>query len=416
MWFSRGWTGIRLRAQRLGKSRLMATNTWSSANPADGEHTAAPRNGWEASLLAAGEFRIRLFGQWVLASGAHSLAELSRRLGEPRRPTKITFDVQDLTAWDNILIEFLNKLETIAGERGISVDLSGLPGGVERLLALARAVPERQGARRTQTRPDLLTRVGAGSQTFLATIADFVGFLGEGCVAIGRLIVGKARLRRSDLLLAIEDCGPLALPIVTLVSFLIGLILAFVGAVQFRRFGAAIYVADLVGIGMVRELGAMMTAILMSGRTGAAFAANLGTMRVSDEISALQTLGIPPMDFLVLPRIVALVMMMPLLAIFANIVGMLGGLLIGEVMLHITPVAYYHETSSAVGLNDWAIGLVKAAIFGAIVAIVGCWRGMRCSRSAAAVGDAATSAVVLCIVLIIVVDAIATVICTTLNI
>jgi len=394
----------------------MAANTRNSANPAYGAHTATLRNGWEASLLAAGEFRIRLFGKWVLASGAHSPAELSRRLSQVPRATKITFDTQDLTAWDNILIEFLNKLETIAGERGVSIDRSGLPGGVERLLALARAVPERQGARRTQTRPDLLTRVGAGSQTFVATAADFVGFLGEACVAIGRLTVGKARLRRSDLLLAIEDCGPSALPIVALVSFLIGLILAFVGAVELRRFGAAIYVADLVGIGMVRELAAMMTAILMSGRTGAAFAANLGTMQVSDEISALQTLGIPPMEFLVLPRIVALVMMMPLLAIFANIVGMLGGLLIGGVTLDISPVAYYHQTSGAVGLNDWAIGLVKAAIFGAIVAVVGCWRGMRCSRSAAAVGDAATSAVVLCIVLIIVVDAIATVLCTTLNI
>jgi phospholipid/cholesterol/gamma-HCH transport system permease protein len=159
----------------------------------------------------------------------------------------------------------------------------------------------------------------------------------------------------------------------------------------------------------------MMTAILMSGRTGAAFAASLGTMQVSDEISALQTLGIPPIEFLVLPRILALSLMMPLLTIFANVVGMLGGLLIGAFMLDISPIAYYHQTSGAVGLDDWAIGLVKAAIFGAIVGLVGCWRGMRSSRSAAAVGAAATSAVVLCVVLIIVVDAIATVVCTTLN-
>ena len=217
-------------------------------------------------------------------------------------------------------------------------------------------------------------------------------------------------------MLAIEDCGPDALPIVALTSFLIGLILAFVGAVQFQRFGAAVYVADLVGIGMVRELGAMMTAILMSGRTGAAFAANLGTMKVGDEISALLTLGIPPMEFLVLPRIVALSLMMPLLAIFANIVGMLGGMLIAALMLDITPIAYYNQTIGAVEMNDWAVGLVKAFLFGAVVAIVGCWRGMRCQRSAAAVGAAATSAVVLCIVLIIVIDATATVICTTLKI
>jgi phospholipid/cholesterol/gamma-HCH transport system permease protein len=246
--------------------------------------------------------------------------------------------------------------------------------------------------------------------------ADFVTFLGEAIIGIGRLLIGKARLRRSDLMLAIEDCGPDALPIVALISFLIGLILAFVGAVELQRFGAAVYVADLVGIAMVREMGAIMTAILMSGRTGAAFAANLGTMQVSDEISALQTLGIPPMEFLVLPRIVALSLMMPLLTIFANVVGMLGGMLIAGLMLDISPIAYYNQTIGAVGMNDLAVGLVKAFLFGAVVGIVGCWRGMRCQRSAAAVGAAATSAVVLCIVLIIVIDATATVICTTLNI
>jgi phospholipid/cholesterol/gamma-HCH transport system permease protein len=375
-----------------------------------------PPTGWEADTLSDGELRIRLFGKWVLASGARSLAEITRRLEDTPRPAKISFDARELGEWDNILIDFLSKLEGIAGERGVAVERSGLPGGVERLLALARAVPERKGARRTQQRPGLVTRVGAGSLNFFATTGDFVGFLGEAIIGVGRLIVGKARLRRSDLMLAIEDCGPGALPIVALISFLIGLILAFVGAIQLQQFGAAIFVANLVGIAMVREMGAMMTAILMSGRTGAAFAANLGTMQVSDEVSALQTLGIPPMEFLVLPRIVALSLMMPLLTVFANIVGMLGGMLIGGLMLDIAPITYYNQTSGAVGMNDWAVGLVKSVLFGAVVAIVGCWRGMRCQRSAAAVGSAATSAVVLCIVLIIVIDATATVICTTLKI
>ena len=284
------------------------------------------------------------------------------------------------------------------------------------LVGLARAVPERQGARPTQRRPDLLTRLGTGSLSFIATTADFVDFLGEALIGIGRMLVGRARLRRSDLMLAIEDCGPSAFPIAALISFLVGLILAFVGAIQLQQFGAAIFVANLVGIAMVREMGAMMTAILMSGRTGAAFAANLGTMQVSDEVSALQTLGIPPIEFLVVPRVVALSLMMPLLTVFANIVGMLGGMLIGVLMLGISPITYYNQTSGAVGINDWAVGLVKAVLFGAVVAIVGCWRGMRCQRSAAAVGAAATSAVVLCIVLIIIIDATATVICTILKI
>ncbi len=315
------------------------------------------------------------------------------------------------------MIEFLTKLEAVAGGRGVEIDRSALPGGVERLVALARAVPERAGARRTaQTVLISSPALGWGVLAFLASAADFVTFLGEAIIGIGRLLIGKARLRRSDLMLAIEDCGPDALPIVALTSFLIGLILAFVGAVQFQRFGAAVYVADLVGIGMVRELGAMMTAILMSGRTGAAFAANFGTMKVGDEISALLTLGIPPMEFLVLPRIVALSLMMPLLAIFANIVGMLGGMLIAALMLDITPSPITIKRSAPSRSTTGQFGLVKAFLFGAVVAIVGCWRGMRCQRSAAAVGAAATSAVVLCIVLIIVIDATATVICTTLKI
>ena len=378
--------------------------------------TTDVHKGWEVNLLTAGELRVRLFGEWVLSSGARSSAELSRRIGETSRPTKISFDAREVGAWENVLIDFLSKLETIAGERSIAVDRSGLPGGVQRLVALARAVPERAGARRTQQRSDLLTRVGRNSLGFFATMADFVAFLGEALVGTGRMLVGRARLRGSDLVLAIEDCGPNALPIVALISFLVGLILAFVGAIQLQQFGAAIFVANLVGIAMVREMGAMMTAILMSGRTGAAFAANLGTMQVSDEVSALQTLGIPPMEFLVVPRIVALSLMMPLLTVFANIVGMLGGLLIGTSMLDISPIAYYNQTAGAVGINDWAVGLVKAMLFGAVVAIVGCWCGMRCRRSAAAVGAAATSAVVLCIVLIIIIDATATVICTTLKI
>src|SRR5215469_3506903 len=394
---------------------MVATTDVSASLRETGSATAAHK-GWEVNLLAAGELQVRLFGEWVLASGARSAAELSGRLGETPRPTKISFDAREVGAWDNVLIDFLSKLETIAGERSIAVDRSGLPGGVQRLVALARAVPERAGARRTQQRPDLLTRVGRNSLSFFAMTADFVVFLGEALIGIGRMLVGRARLRRSDLMLTIEDCGPSALPIVALISFLVGLILAFVGAIQLQQFGAAIFVANLVGIAMVREMGAMMTAILMSGRTGAAFAANLGTMQVSDEVSALQTLGIPPMEFLVVPRIVALSLMMPLLTVFANIVGMLGGLLIGTLMLDISPIAYYNQTSGAVGINDWMVGLVKAVLFGAVVAIVGCWRGMRCQRSAAAVGSAATSAVVLCIVLIIIIDATATVICTTLKI
>jgi phospholipid/cholesterol/gamma-HCH transport system permease protein len=394
----------------------MAATDRGFADPNPVGRAAVPKNSWGLSLRADGKLLIALAGAWVLASGSFSSAEISHRLAAIPMAKTIAFDVNNLAVWDSVLIDFLDKLENIAGERGIVIDWSGLPGGVVRLVALARAVPEHRSVRRSRSLVDPITRVGVATQAFVAATVDFAGFVGEAWLAIGRLMVGRARVRAADCLLAIEDCGPSALPITALVNFLVGLILAFVGAIELRQFGASIYVANLVGVAMVREMGAMMTAILMAGRTGGAYAANLGTMQVSDEISALQTLGIAPMEFLVLPRILALVAMMPLLAVFANVVGMFGGLLIARSMLGITPAAYYHQTSIAVGLTDWAISLVKATAFGAIVAVVGCWRGMRCGRSAVAVGAAATSAVVLCIVLIIAADAIATVICNTLDI
>jgi phospholipid/cholesterol/gamma-HCH transport system permease protein len=190
----------------------------------------------------------------------------------------------------------------------------------------------------------------------------------------------------------------------------VGLILAFVGAVQLKLFGAQIYVADLVGIGMAREMGAMMTAIVMAGRTGAAFAAQLGTMVVNEEIDALKTLGIAPMEFLVLPRMLALVLMLPLLCLYANLMGILGGGLIGVGLLDISPMAYLNQTRAALNLTQFVVGLVKAGVFGVLVALSGCLRGMQSGRSASAVGEAATSAVVTAIVSIIVSDAILTVI------
>jgi phospholipid/cholesterol/gamma-HCH transport system permease protein len=231
-----------------------------------------------------------------------------------------------------------------------------------------------------------------------------LGFIGEAVLAGLRLATGQARFRRVDLVLFVQESGVQALGIVTLISFLIGLILAFMGAVQLRQFGAQIFVADLVGLGMTREMGCVMTGIIMAGRTGAAFAAQLGTMQVNEEIDALQTMGIPPMEFLVLPRMLALMLMMPLLCVYADLLGMLAGLLIGTGLLDLSVVEYVNETRKAVHLIDLGLGLGKSVIFGALVALAGCLRGMQCGRSASAVGAAATSAVVSGIVWIIVAD------------
>jgi phospholipid/cholesterol/gamma-HCH transport system permease protein len=234
-------------------------------------------------------------------------------------------------------------------------------------------------------------------------------------LALGALVRGRARFRVGDLLVVIQDCGPRALGIVSLISFLIGLILGFVGAVQLEQFGASIYVANLVAVAMTREIGCIMTAIVMAGRTGAAFAAQLGTMTTNQEIDALSTMGISPMEFLVLPRMLALILMMPLLTIYADLLGILGGAVVGLGMLGLGTTEYYEQTRSAVSLTDFFIGVSKSTVFGILVALVGCLRGMQSGRSAAAVGLAATSAVVTSIVLIIVIDGLFAVILNVLH-
>jgi phospholipid/cholesterol/gamma-HCH transport system permease protein len=248
------------------------------------------------------------------------------------------------------------------------------------------------------------------------SVLELLTFIGEAFAALLKFMVGKAQFRRSDLGLILQDCSANALPIVTLISLLVGLILAFVGAVQLMMFGAQIFVADLVGIAMLRVMGAIMVGIIMAGRTGAAFAAQIGTMQVNEEIDALQTLGISPMEFLVLPRMIALIIMMPLLCVYADLMGILGGMIVGVGMLDISVVQYYQQTRAALNLSHFWIGLFQAGVFGVLVALAGCLRGIQCGRSASAVGEAATSAVVTGIVSIVVATAIITVLCNVLGI
>ena len=194
------------------------------------------------------------------------------------------------------------------------------------------------------------------------------------------------------------------MPIITLVSIIIGLILAFVGSVQLRMFGADLYIANLVGIAMVREMGAIVVGIIMAGRTGAAFAAQLGTMKVTEEIDALSTFGISPMEFLVLPRVVALFLMTPLLCLYSIVLGIFGGALVGVGLLGISPQLYLDQTLQALTLVDLYGGVFRAAAYGVLIGITSCLRGMRCGQDAAAVGEATTGAVVTAIVAIVIAD------------
>jgi phospholipid/cholesterol/gamma-HCH transport system permease protein len=358
---------------------------------------------------------LRLRGDWRLGTSLPSADEVRKQL-ETTRVQRLAFDTAELKNWDSSLLTFLIKVRDQCTEGKVEIDSRGLPEGARRLLKLASAVPERKGARKELKKESFLSRVGGTVLASWHSSLDMLGFLGEAAFSFLRLLRGKASFRRTDLVLLLQTCGADALPIVSLISFLIGLILAFVGAIQLMMFGAQIYVADIVAIGMVRIMGAIMTGIIIAGRTGAAFAAQIGTMQVNEEIDALHTLGISPMDFLVLPRMLALIVMMPLLCVYADLMGILGGLVVAVGMLDIGVTQYVHRTQEALNLTHFWIGLFHSAVFGVLVALAGCLRGMQCGRSASAVGEAATSAVVTSIVAIILATAIITFVCQVLGI
>ena len=233
---------------------------------------------------------------------------------------------------------------------------------------------------------------------------DLLAFIGDLTIALGRLVTGRANTRRIDFFEFLELSGPNAIGIISLVSVLVGMILAYLGAVQLRQFGAQIFVANLVSLGMVREMGALMTAVIMAGRTGAAYAAQLGTMQTREEIDAITTLGVSPMEFLVVPRVLALLVVMPLLVMYSNILGMLGGAIVAMGM-DITFIQYVNQTQGSVAFADFATGLFKSMVFALLIAIAGCHAGLACGRSSAAVGQATTKAVVTALVYVIVADA-----------
>ena len=353
------------------------------------------------------DVRLVLAGHWTLAAGVAPVAPVADQM-RAISFRRLCFDTRGVTAWDTALVTFAFAVAELAARRNVELDLEGLPPAARKLLALARAVPPHTLT--PAVVDDALTaRVGRIGLRAWGTAGDALGFLGETVLALLALLRGRARFRRVDLLHALEATGVSALGIVGLVNFLIGAVLAFVGAVQLQAFGAAIYVANLVAIGMTRELAPIMTGIVMTGRTGAAFAALLGTMTVNEEVDALVTMGLRPVEALVLPRVLATALMLPALVAYADVLGMLGGMLVGVTMLDLSPMEYLRQTQHALALRHVWIGLGKAVAFGTVVALTGCYYGIRCGRSAAAVGQATTQAVVMGIVLVVVVDAIATV-------
>jgi phospholipid/cholesterol/gamma-HCH transport system permease protein len=360
---------------------------------------------------SAGRATLALAGSWRLQQRLPRLDSARRLIDDAPRIETLEFDAGRLEDWDTGLVTFIAGLEHLCSDRDIQCDAAGLPEGLRKLLEMARSVPQTgRGGHAMDAAPSFLARVGSDTLDLVQSTGEIMAFFGEGTIAFKRFVQGRARFRQSDLWVIVQEAGADALPIVGLVSFLVGLILGYIGDQQLKQFGAQIYVADLVGLATVIQMGALVTAIVLAGRTGAAFAARIGTMQVNEEIDALRTLGISPMEFLVLPRMLALIAMTPLLAIYADLLGILGGAFVGTVVGGLTLSAYLTQTQIAIGWNHIIQGLIAATVYGAIVAASGCLRGMQCGRSAAAVGQATTSAVVTAIVFIVIAAAVLTII------
>ena len=355
-------------------------------------------------------------GVWVVTVGGvwSITAAPPAWLGPPPGAAGVVLRAAELGRWDSSLPLFLAGVRRDCRGAGVPCDDADLPPRLRDLLVQLEAV---QAAGAPQDRADsLLTAVGLATREVAVQARAILDFVGECALSAVRLARSPRRFRWADCAAEMQQCGAMALPIVSLISFLVGVTLAYTGAIVLRQFGGDIWIADLVGLSMVREMGAVMTAVVLAGRTGAAYAATLGNMKANEEIDALATLGIPPVQFLVLPRLLALAVMMPVLALYANALGILGGLVVAYSLLAIPPAAFWVEMLTIIDLSDVASGVIKAAAFGLIVGLSGCLRGLQAERSADGVGRATTSAVVTALLLLVIADALFAVLFNVLGI
>ena len=346
---------------------------------------------------------IRLMGVWVLDRKAPSFAAFLKK-GDLRVDLdEIQLETKNLEDWDSSLLTFLNQARNWASKHSIGFNRERLPDGLSRLMIQTQsAVDSRTEAKGPKGDPDFAEEVGRVTLKYLEDCKVFASFLGDIVLSFVRLFVGRARMRWADCFRAMQDTGPMALPIVGLISFLIGITLAFQAADLLQDFGSEYYTPAFVGLAMVREMGPIMTAIVLAGRTGAAFASTIGSMKVAEEIDALQTMGVPPVDYLVLPRVIGLSVMTPLMVIYANALGIIGGMLVSYMKLGMPIQTYTKEIFLNINETDIGSGLLKSSVFGMLIAYAGCLRGMNCDTSSTGVGRATTSAVVTSLLLIIV--------------
>jgi phospholipid/cholesterol/gamma-HCH transport system permease protein len=338
-------------------------------------------------------------GSWQVTEAQPKWSAVAE--GAALKPVRVQAD--GLGKWDTSLLVFVSEIQAWAERHHLACDTSALPEDVRKLLGQFTAShPTAAPADRSE---GFITAVGVATLGMGRNMRSILHFVGETVIGSLRLARNPVKFRWRDWLYEMQQCGAMALPIVSLISFLVGVTLAYTGAIVLRQYGGDIYIADLIGLSMVRETGAVMTAVVLAGRTGAAFAATLGNMKANEEIDAFETLGIAPVQFLVLPRLLALAIMTPLLTVYANALGMIGGMAVALGILSIQPTAYWTEMQTSIDLSDLSVGVIKAVAFGLIIGLSGCMRGLQAERSAAGVGRAATSAVVTAILLLVVADA-----------
>jgi phospholipid/cholesterol/gamma-HCH transport system permease protein len=365
------------------------------------------QDAWLESGFREGAFVLRAGGAWRVQSAA----ELDRKLEslDPGAARSALIDLREVESLDSTGAWLVLRTERALEGRGITVRVENVRPEIEPLLRKVEgsreAVPKGRRHHRTPGFRDFVRDVGEATVWFMLQAAELVGFLGLVTVTLFRTMRKPERLRFISLVTHMERTGVSAMPIVGMICFLIGVVMAYQGADLLHRFGAEIYTVNLIGIGMLRELGILLTAIIVAGRSGSAFTAEIGAMKVHEEVDAMRTLGLDPVEILVLPRMLALVLVLPLLAFYANFMGLLGGALMSWAALDINLPLFLRQLQSALfGWTFW-LGPLKAPFFGVVISLIGCYQGLKVSQSAESVGRLTTVSVVESIFLVIVLDA-----------
>lgn len=348
----------------------------------------------------SGHATLSFGGNWQREQAPPDLEKIIKRFNN--LPQQITLTTSALSEYDSYFVALIYKLYRYAKSNQIQIHAETLPESIRSMVEMALSSKEHESAHHIEPDSSLSYQAGVASYHILDGVGSLLWIIGGSVQSFMRYLTGRVRIPFRYIFSELQANGPDALGIVGLIAFLIGVTLAYIGAQEMKSLGASIFVANLVVVGLARELAPLMTAIVMAGRTAAAIGAEIGSMQADDEIDALQTMAIRPMDYLVTPKIISLLISVPLLTAYANVLGNAGGILVALGPLKLSLLEYLTQAQGAFELHDFFIGLGKAVIFGYVIAIAGSLRGLQCGRSSEAVGRATTSAVVTALVLIII--------------